>query len=102
MQVKIAFINIIINAIEAMDERREPILKIDLKTENGRPSIRISDNGKGMDEETMNNLFDPFFTNRRNGLGLGMTATLNIINMHKGKIIVDSKLDQGTVFTITL
>lgn len=101
-KLKIALVNIFINAIEAMEDTPNPTLYIDLVLEEGNPVIYIKDNGKGMDEETQKNLFDPFFTNRKNGLGLGMTATLNIINMHKGKIVVNSQEGIGTEFKISL
>lgn len=100
-KLKIALVNILINSIEAMEDAINPTLSIALNIEENKPVIYIRDNGKGMDEDTLRNLFDPFFTNRKNGLGLGMTATLNIINMHKGKVIVSSKEGVGTEFKIT-
>jgi signal transduction histidine kinase len=101
-KLKIALVNIFINSIEAMEDTANPVLSIELTEEEEHPIIYIRDNGKGMDEETQKSLFDPFFTNRKNGLGLGMTATLNIINMHKGKVVVSSSEGKGTTFKITL
>lgn len=101
-KLKIALVNIIINAIEAMNETENPTLEIAVWEENETKVVQISDNGKGMDDETQNSLFDPFFTNRKNGLGLGMTATLNIISMHKGKVNVQSELGKGTSFNVYL
>lgn len=101
-KLKIALVNIIINSIEAMGDTEQPKLLITLTEEDESPMILIRDNGKGMDDDTQINMFDPFFTNRKNGLGLGMTATLNIINMHKGKIIVSSEEGKGTEFKISL
>jgi PAS domain S-box-containing protein len=101
-KLKIALVNIIINAIEAMSETDTPSLEISIHLENESKVIFIKDNGKGMDEETQNSLYDPFFTNRKNGMGLGMTATLNIISMHKGKIRVQSEVGKGTAFKIIL
>lgn len=101
-KLKVALVNIMINAIEAMNETENPELEISVRFEHEEKIILIKDNGKGMDEETENSLFDPFFTNRKNGLGLGMTAALNIISMHKGKIHVQSELGKGTVFTVYL
>lgn len=101
-KLKIAFVNIIINAVEAMKEVEVPELSLILTKENERPTIFIKDNGIGMDEDTKSKLFDPFFTNRKDGLGLGMTATLNIIAMHKGKISVNSVTNQGTEFKVIL
>tara|TARA_B100000508_G_scaffold91658_2_gene71464 strand:+ start:29011 stop:30447 length:1437 start_codon:yes stop_codon:yes gene_type:complete len=101
-KLKIAFVNIIINAIEAMNDVDRPKLSVILTEDEDRPVLFIQDNGKGMDEETQSNLFDPFFTNRKDGLGLGMTATFNIINMHEGQISVRSTPNEGTEFRIVL
>lgn len=101
-KLKIALVNIMINAIEAMNEVKSPTLEISLSLEDESKMITITDNGKGMDEETQNSLYEPFFTNRKNGMGLGMTATLNIISMHKGKIQVQSEVGRGTAFKIIL
>lgn len=101
-KLKIAFVNIIINAIEAMNENESPQLLVHLGVKNGNPVIRIEDNGNGMDEETQNNLFEPFYSKRKDGLGLGMTATHNIVSMHKGKIKVQSTIGKGTAFEVVL
>jgi signal transduction histidine kinase len=55
-----------------------------------------------MDEETLQKLFDPYFTRKTGGNGLGLTHTQNIIFNHKGSILAKSRLEQGSVFTITL
>jgi PAS domain S-box-containing protein len=101
-KLKIAFVNIMINAVEAMKDIDQPELSLILTKEKNRPTIFIKDNGIGMDEETKSKLFDPFFTNRKGGLGLGMTATLNIIAMHEGRISVNSARNQGTEFKVVL
>jgi signal transduction histidine kinase len=101
-KLKIAFTNIMINAIEAMENTPNPELKINLAGEQNHPIIKIGDNGKGMDEATLTKIFDPFFSNRNGGMGLGMTATHNIISMHDGKINVSSYPGRGTEFEIVL
>lgn len=101
-KLKIAFSNVLINAIESMENIENPELKVLLINEDEKPTIVIKDNGKGMDEDTQSKLFDPFFTNRKDGLGLGLTATLNIISMHKGRISVKSKIGVGTEFKLML
>ncbi len=99
-KLKIAFLNIIINAIEAMpDEERS--LKISASSNSTHHKVIISDNGSGISEENMVRLFEPYFTSKRNGLGLGLAATLNIIQSHKALIDVQSKPQQGTSFTLT-
>lgn len=101
-KLKIAIVNIIINSIEAMENRKQPKLTVTLELIDDSYLIHIQDNGKGMDKETKSNLFDPLFTNRMGGIGLGMTTTLNIISMHAGRIHVYSKENEGTEFEIFL
>ncbi len=100
-KLKIAFLNIIINAIEAM-EPDKGILKISTKTEAGHCIVTITDNGIGMDEEIMSKLFEPYFSNKPKGNGLGLANTQNIIFNHKGVITVSSIQGNGTTFTIRL
>jgi signal transduction histidine kinase len=101
-KIKIAFLNIVINAVEAMEDKPDGQLTIETKVEGDKCKIVISDNGVGMDEEALVRLFEPYFTNKSNGNGLGLTNTQNIILNHKGEISVQSEKDQGTSFTITL
>ena len=100
-KLKIAFLNLIINAIEAM-EPGKGVLKIITRGQNDKCIVEICDNGSGMDDESLTKLFEPFFTNKLNGNGLGLTNTQNIILNHKGNIHVNSKPGEGTVFIITL
>ena len=100
-KIKIAFLNIIVNAIEAM-EKSKGILS--LRTKNGGDSciIEIEDNGNGMDDDTLQKLFEPYFTSKPNGNGLGLTNCQNIILSHRGNITVKSTLRKGTSFIVTL
>ena len=100
-RIKIAFLNIIVNAIEAMPDGQGE-LSIKSKEVNGKCHISFKDNGEGMSEETVNKLFEPYFTNKHNGNGLGLTNTQNIILNHKGKIEVNSQEGKGTTFNIYL
>lgn len=97
---KIAIVNIIINAIEAMSEVKSPKLKIEWELHEDEVKLMISDNGKGMDAKQLERIFEPFYTGRNSGIGLGMTTTLNILKSHDAKIDVDSKLGEGTSFKI--
>ncbi len=101
-RIKIAFLNIIINAIEAMGNKTDGKLRIETTTDNKRCKIFISDNGIGMDEEQITRLFEPYFTSKPSGNGLGLTNTQNIILNHKGDIAVKSTKGEGTSFIITL
>jgi len=100
-KIKVAFLNIIVNGIEAM-EKNKGVLKLNTRKEGDKCIIEIRDNGSGMDEDTIQKLFDPYFTNKSNGNGLGLTNTQNIIMSHRGKISVQSKLGEGSIFKISL
>ncbi|MBC8034632.1 MAG: CHASE3 domain-containing protein [Chitinophagaceae bacterium] len=100
-KMKIAFLNIIVNAVEAM-EPEKGILKLSVTEKNDKCVIRISDNGSGMDSEALSRLFEPYFTSKMKGNGLGLTNSQNIILNHKGSILVESETGLGTTFIITL
>jgi signal transduction histidine kinase len=100
-KIKIAFLNIIVNAIEAM-EPEKGILQIQTENKAGKCVVTISDNGSGMNEESMARLFEPYFTSKAKGTGLGLTNTQNIILNHNGNIRAESELGKGTRFIITL
>ncbi len=99
-KLKIAFLNILINAIEAITVKPGNI-KIDISSQPGKHLVQISDNGSGINEENLSRLFEPYFTSKRNGMGLGLASTLTILQAHKATVEVQSKLTQGTSFTIT-
>ncbi|MFD2889478.1 hybrid sensor histidine kinase/response regulator [Chitinophaga cymbidii] len=100
-KMSIALLNLFINAIEAMTPG-QGVLRVNTMHENGKVYIRIGDNGIGIPEENKAKLFDPFFTNKTKGTGLGLTSTQNIILNHKGAITVESSPGEGTLFTIIL
>jgi signal transduction histidine kinase len=99
-KTKIAFLNIIVNAIEAMDKNNGE-LTITILSSADFHQVQIKDNGCGMSTENTTRLFEPYFTTKRNGMGLGLAATLAIFQSHKAEIEVSSKLNEGTTFTIT-
>lgn len=99
-KLKLALLNIVINAIEAMEEGKG-VLVISLTQLRHTAVLRISDNGCGISEENISRLFEPYFTQKRNGMGLGLAFTLNILQAHKATIDVSSGEMLGTSFTIT-
>jgi len=99
-KLKIAFSNIIINATEAINHPRGKI-SITVETNHKYATVTIKDNGCGISEENISRLFEPYFTSKRNGMGLGLASTLNIIQSNKGYIDVKSELNVGTEFIIT-
>jgi PAS domain S-box-containing protein len=99
-KLKIAFLNIIINAVEAVASvTGELVISID-KIKDAHVVV-IKDNGCGIPEENISRLFEPYFTSKRNGMGLGLAATLNILQSHKANVDVTSVVGHGTTFTIT-
>ncbi|MEQ8625274.1 MAG: ATP-binding protein [Vicingaceae bacterium] len=98
---KTAILNLIINAIEANDKRNGEIY-IRIFSSLSEVHIEIKDNGKGIEKEFLMKLFDPFFTGKTEGMGLGLTSTQNIIIQHGGNIDVDSEVGKGTIFIVNL
>jgi signal transduction histidine kinase len=98
-KLKLAFSNILINATEAIHHKQGRISIVVRSDEDH--SIVISDNGCGISEENISRLFEPYFTSKRNGMGLGLASTLNIIQSNKGTIDVKSEVNVGTSFIIT-
>ena len=99
-KIKIAFLNIIVNAIEAM-EPGKGVLTILTYDEHNKCMIEIKDNGVGMNSETLNKLFEPYYSGKPKGTGLGLTNTENIILSHKGNINVESEPGKGTRFIVS-
>jgi len=98
-QLKTAFLNIIINAIEAMEENKGK-LQVATYVEDSHIVTEIKDNGRGISEEKINRLFDPFFTAKKGGMGLGLTSTKNILNNHDARLEVESEEGKGTTFYV--
>ena len=98
-KIKIAFLNIIVNAIEAMEEYGT--LEINTSAKNKRCIVKISDTGKGLSKSDMDRLFEPYFTTKEKGNGLGLANTQNIILSHQGSISAESEPGKGTTFNIS-
>ncbi|MBJ6799890.1 ABC transporter substrate-binding protein [Geomonas propionica] len=111
-QMNQAFNNIIINAVHAMpgggtltiagkNERLEPENRLGLAPGN-YVRLDISDEGCGISESDLKKIFDPYFTTKASGTGLGLASTHSIVTRHGGVILADSSLGRGTTFTIYL
>jgi len=97
-------VNVLINASQAIDKPRGTITVSSYRPNDREIVLKISDNGKGMDEKTVKQIFDPFFTTKRHhgGTGLGLSIAYGIIKEHEGRIEVESKIGVGTTFYIYL
>ena len=104
-QVEQVIINLIKNAVEALkeneDDDKEKILKIRAwGNPIGGAFIAIEDNGPGIDEEALKKIFIPFFTTKKNGSGIGLSLSKQIMRNHKGSITVKSVINHGTEFIL--
>ena len=98
--LKQAFLNLILNAIQAMD--KGGVLTIESVLSGGAIEVSISDTGAGISDENRKKLFSPFFTTRKDGTGLGLAITHRIIENHRGRIDVASEPGKGTRFLVRI
>ncbi len=94
------FGNLINNACDALSENGE--IKVGLSEKDGQITTKVIDNGSGIPESKRDEIFEPFVTTKKNGTGLGLSIVQRIVSSHKGKIFVDSKEGEGSVFTVEL
>lgn len=102
-QLSQVFLNLFFNAAQAICDK-VGVISITTKADKKNAYITIADNGSGIDENKLNKIFDPFYTTKPigQGTGLGLAISKAIIEQHSGQIRVESQLNQGTVFYITL
>ena len=118
-QLQQIVMNLFINGVEAL-EQREGVIRISTRCQQLTAAnvlqsyvfgtvtpgpyiiLQITDNGVGMEQSVLSRIFDPFFSTKPKGHGLGLSATLGIIRTHQGALQVQSQPDQGTTFTILL
>ena len=94
--------NLVKNATQALTEVDNPKIEVKVKQVNKQVVILISDNGKGIADEHKTQIFEPKFTTKSSGMGLGLAMVKNIIEAYNGSIDFTSQLEKGTVFTVKL
>ena len=99
-QLSQVFLNLLINASQAIPEKGTVTLSTSEDTDN--VYIKVSDTGPGIAPEILPKIFDPFFSTKKTGSGLGLSVSYNIIKSHKGQIKAESAPGKGTTFTISL
>src|SRR5262245_39297893 len=103
-----AVLNLIINAIEALEDEGQVAVRIrrfeDVTAEESTDEavIEVSDNGRGISEEDLERIFNPFFTTTQGGTGLGLPAVRRIARLHGGRVVVKSEPGRGSTFSIHL
>lgn len=95
-----AFLNILINAIQALKTVEQPSITILLRRDSQYVILSIQDNGSGISPETQKKMFEPFHTTKAKGTGLGLAITHKILESHSALIIVNSEINKGTEFKI--
>jgi two-component system sensor histidine kinase HydH len=101
-QIKQAVINVLKNAMEAMENGGTLTLRTYALSQSGEAVIEISDTGPGISAKAMHNIFNPYYTTKPRGTGLGLPITNRIVKAHGGKIELRNKEGGGAVFTIRL
>ena len=101
-QVSRVFINLIKNAIQAIPEERQGKIKISLQKNQTSAIITIEDNGKGIPDDKKERLFEPTFTTKTTGTGVGLAIVKNIVNSSGGDIWFKTKVNKGTTFYVEL
>ncbi|PJA81835.1 MAG: two-component sensor histidine kinase, partial [Nitrospirae bacterium CG_4_9_14_3_um_filter_44_28] len=98
--IKTCIFNVILNAFQAMPDGGA--LTIKAEHTEGMLSIIISDTGKGIPEDELPKVFEPFYTTKRKGLGLGLAITKRVVEEHEGKVNIRSAVGNGSTVVITL
>ncbi len=93
-------INLITNSIYSVEEKENPHISVSYRLEHTKLYIDVSDNGKGIEAADLEKIFVPFYTTRKNGSGIGLTISRNIMKMHRGSIEVISEPDKVTTFSL--
>jgi C4-dicarboxylate-specific signal transduction histidine kinase len=95
-------INLMLNAIDAVKQKESPQISTRAyANSSGRVVIEVTDNGYGIKPDIMDKIFMPFFTSKKDGSGIGLSLSRQIMHLHKGTITVKSLPEEGTVFTLT-
>jgi len=99
-KLKQSFLNIVINAVQALENRPQPIIRISIGREDNYVVVKIKDNGAGMKPETLKRLFEPFHTTKIKGTGLGLAVTHKILDAHDALVEVLSEVNVGSEFIL--
>lgn len=104
VQIHQVLLNLIRNSLDAMDgyKSEEPGIRISTAENVGEIEIAVADRGEGISQEALNNLFNPFFTTKKNGMGMGLSISRSLVNAHGGKLRYSANPSGGSIFSFTL
>ncbi|MEN6468275.1 MAG: ATP-binding protein, partial [Smithella sp.] len=104
-QIRQIMQNLILNAVQAMEETGNLLLEIKtVNLEDGKDyaAIKVTDDGCGIEEKDLKNVFEPFFTNKEKGTGLGLAIVSRIVDGYGGRLKIESRINLGTTVTVWL
>jgi signal transduction histidine kinase len=98
--MRICLINLILNSVQAIEDRGT--VKIGYGKSDHTSYISVSDDGKGVQQEELDKIFEPYYSTKKLGIGLGLTITKRLVDEHGGTIAMESDPGKSTVVTITV
>ena len=105
VQLQQVVLNLLLNAFDAMEgvQPADRVVDVKLKPEqNGMVGLAVVDRGHGLAPERLDKIFKPFFTSKPQGLGLGLSISRSIVEMHRGRLWAENNIDRGATFHVTL
>jgi signal transduction histidine kinase len=104
VQLQQVLLNLLTNGMEAMDDvtNRRKELIISARVADASLLVRVEDSGKGLDEQTAEKIFTPFFTTKADGIGLGLSLSRSIVEAHEGRLWASPRPSGGSIFQFTL
>lgn len=99
-QLEMVLINLLKNAIESLDNRPAPAIRLEATQEGPRVLIKVRDNGPGIEPEAIEQIFIPFYTTKKTGSGIGLSLSRQIMQLHGGQLTVESKPGDGSLFCL--
>jgi len=104
VQLQQVALNLLLNAFEALEEDPAPVKRVILRTATANGAVRVSvvDSGIGLTDEQLPRMFEPFYTTKPDGMGLGLAICQTIMNAHDGTVDVERNADRGTTFSFSL
>ena len=100
-QVEMILLNLLKNAREAVERTPNPVIQFEAFPEAARLTIRVTDNGPGIEPEALEQIFIPFFTTKKTGSGIGLSLSRQMMQQQGGQLTVDTTVGQGTAFCLT-